>query len=202
MDAPKPWDRQPGESPRAFEAFGIYARMGAARSNAAAARQLGKTTTLLNQWSAKHQWVKRAEAWDGHLNSITNEAMENAREALEDARAAKAAVWEERKQKQIEDDYKLGLLFLKRAKQIASMPVVEKTRTRDGLTIKYEAVSTLKLRDAGSIAQVGRQLVWDAINEGAPDEADDFDAENATPEQAKAYIDAQLKLSPRDRRHR
>jgi hypothetical protein len=59
-----PWERQPGESARAFEAFTLYRDAGPERSQRAVARRLGKSGALIGRWSSAHRWVLRADAWD------------------------------------------------------------------------------------------------------------------------------------------
>jgi hypothetical protein len=54
----------PGESARAFEAFTYYRNLGASRSTAKVAQELGKAKTLIDRWSADWSWVKRASTWD------------------------------------------------------------------------------------------------------------------------------------------
>lgn len=65
-----PWERQPGEGPKPFEAFVIYRNAGLTRSAAKVAEQLGKSRTLISRWSAAHAWVVRAEAWDREQDRI------------------------------------------------------------------------------------------------------------------------------------
>src|SRR6266566_2108084 len=60
----EPWERQPGETPRSFEAFRAYLDLGPKRS-LAAVRRTGAGRT--EAWSARHGWVRRAAAWDAHL---------------------------------------------------------------------------------------------------------------------------------------
>lgn len=74
---PEPWERQLNESPQAFEAFAKYRDMGAARSTAKVSRQLCKSVTLMNRWSAEHNWVKRAAAWDAEKDRLAREAQVN-----------------------------------------------------------------------------------------------------------------------------
>lgn len=70
----KPWERLPNETPEAFEAFKEYRDMGAERSVAKVGEKLGKNTSLMERWSAKNDWVKRAQAWD---DEIEREASKN-----------------------------------------------------------------------------------------------------------------------------
>lgn len=62
-----PWERQPGESAKAYEAFCVYRDQGAGRSLNKTAKQLGKSATLISVWSYKNRWVERCEAWDRWL---------------------------------------------------------------------------------------------------------------------------------------
>lgn len=63
----KPWERQEGESVQAFEAFTVYLEMGAERSLRAVGQKLGKSSTLIERWSATKRWVERAAAYDADL---------------------------------------------------------------------------------------------------------------------------------------
>lgn len=63
---PHAWERQPKETPPAFEAFRLYLELGPARSTAKVARQLGKSKTLMDRWSSRDRWVARAAAWEAH----------------------------------------------------------------------------------------------------------------------------------------
>lgn len=59
-----PWDRQPRETSKAYEAFQVYLDLGAQRSTRKTAERLSKSEALINGWSAKHGWPDRARAWD------------------------------------------------------------------------------------------------------------------------------------------
>lgn len=59
-----PWDRQPGETSKAYAAFCEYRDQGTGRNYRTVAEVLGKSGTLIAGWSAKHGWVARAAAWD------------------------------------------------------------------------------------------------------------------------------------------
>lgn len=64
----EPWERQEGETPRAFEAFAAYRDMGAERSIRKTSQKLAKNTTTIKEWSVKYNWVKRVAAYDTHLD--------------------------------------------------------------------------------------------------------------------------------------
>ena len=60
----QPWERQEGETARAYEGFSVYRDMGAERSLAKVGQRLGKSKAQMEKWSKKYSWVARAEAWD------------------------------------------------------------------------------------------------------------------------------------------
>src|SRR5262249_27838418 len=62
------YERQPGESRQALAAFIAYRDLGPARSLAKVGQKLGKSTTLMERWSARWRWTARAAAWDEELD--------------------------------------------------------------------------------------------------------------------------------------
>jgi hypothetical protein len=71
----KPWERQPHDTDRAFEAFEVYRALGTSRSLAKAAERLGKSTQLLERWSKRDRWLERVYAYDRHEARAVNEAV-------------------------------------------------------------------------------------------------------------------------------
>lgn len=63
-----PWEQQPGESAKAFEAFAIYRDMGAERSLRKLTQQLHKNLTTIRDWSVKWNWQERVRAYDRDLD--------------------------------------------------------------------------------------------------------------------------------------
>jgi len=59
-----PWDRQEGESAKAYEAFMVYLELGDERSQQAVGKKLAKSRQLISRWSATYRWVERAVAYD------------------------------------------------------------------------------------------------------------------------------------------
>jgi transposase len=55
--------RYRGESAQAYEALTTYIVLGPQRSIANAAKRLGKSKSLLERWSSRYEWVKRADAY-------------------------------------------------------------------------------------------------------------------------------------------
>lgn len=60
----RPWDRRDTESAIAFKAFACYRNMGDDRSLEKTGKVLGKHPDQLAKWSSRHEWVKRAAAFD------------------------------------------------------------------------------------------------------------------------------------------
>lgn len=67
----EPWERQEGETARAFEAFAVYRDMGVERSIRKVAQKLGKSSTQIGEWSSKYDWVERVRAWDVEQDRIS-----------------------------------------------------------------------------------------------------------------------------------
>lgn len=70
---PEPWERQKGETSRAYEAYTVYRDMGPNRSQAKVSKELGKNSRTIADWSAKYEWVKRAAAWDAEQDRIARQ---------------------------------------------------------------------------------------------------------------------------------
>src|SRR3954452_17944375 len=69
-DSAEAWERQPGESAAAWEAFASYRDLGLSRSIGKVSERLAKSRTLIERWSTAHRWVLRAEAWDREQHSL------------------------------------------------------------------------------------------------------------------------------------
>ena len=79
------YERQPGESARAFAAFQAYRDLPAGtRSVAKAAKTIGKSPKTLYGWSQQQDWEFRAAAWDAEQDKVGRQARLDAiREANE-----------------------------------------------------------------------------------------------------------------------
>lgn len=77
----KPWERQEGESAKAYEAFQCYLNLGETRSQRLVSEQLSKSRQLISRWSANYQWVERVAAYENDLQRQAHaEAVKKARQ--------------------------------------------------------------------------------------------------------------------------
>lgn len=78
------WDRQTGESARAFEAFSEYRDHGPGRSLSKVAQKLNKSKQLLGRWSVTYSWVKRCQSYDTQADSEARSERRTRRRAMLD----------------------------------------------------------------------------------------------------------------------
>jgi hypothetical protein len=64
----QPWERQPGETEVAFQAFLLYRDTEGKRSAHKVAAQSHKDPSLMRRWKARWDWLGRAAAWDAELD--------------------------------------------------------------------------------------------------------------------------------------
>lgn len=81
-----PWERQPGESNEAWQAFVAYRDMQLdgryLRSYRRVARDLGKSLSAISDHAARWQWQARVQAWDVEQDRAKTAAMLAEREEL------------------------------------------------------------------------------------------------------------------------
>lgn len=79
------WLIQPGESLKAYTAFEVYLRLGAARTLERVRSEIGKGSVpaaavpsqrWIEEWSSRWRWVERARAWDEHEAHLRSQARE------------------------------------------------------------------------------------------------------------------------------
>ena len=81
---PNPWDRQPGETPRAFAAFCIYRDLPVIDRSVAAAWGRKKGRKQWERWCTSHDWVNRAAEHDSDLASQRRISRADALERAQD----------------------------------------------------------------------------------------------------------------------
>lgn len=96
----KEWERQEGESAKAYAAFNIYLSLGDKRTIREVGRQLSKSEALLSRWSTKYKWPLRIIEHGKYL-------AEAERKAAEAIASISAAEWVERQQAQRAKEWEL-----------------------------------------------------------------------------------------------
>lgn len=88
--APEPWERQPEETAKAFQAFCAYRDMGPERSLNKLVQKLHKNRTTLGEWSGRYDWVSRCAAWDAEQDRIARQEQIKAIKAMRNRHAGMA----------------------------------------------------------------------------------------------------------------
>ena len=78
----KPWDRQPGESAKAYRAFALYRDKQADRTFEFVARELRCSGTNIRRWAKQWDWTGRVRAHDILVDRIEHEALSRDRVAM------------------------------------------------------------------------------------------------------------------------
>lgn len=122
------WERQPGESQKAYRAFQAYRDMGQGnRSVRKISEQLSYSDhTTCGRWMSKFEWVARCDAYDNWLE------MER-RSAVEDNERARAVQLAERNRRVDDGFVEVRELMLKKALSIWKWPL-----ERQEITERYE----------------------------------------------------------------
>lgn len=81
------YDRQPKETPKAWEAFQVFRDLGTKRNLKAVAAELGKGVPGIQKWSGKWKWKPRVRDWDDEQDRIA----EHRRQVLEGKAAEQTA---------------------------------------------------------------------------------------------------------------
>jgi len=74
------YDRQPGETTKAYEAFTVYRDLGMGRTLERVSATLQKSVTMLGRWSSQYRWIERAAAYDDYIEAQARK--KNERDAI------------------------------------------------------------------------------------------------------------------------
>jgi hypothetical protein len=81
FDVETPWERQPGESSKAFGKFSFYRDLGPTRSLTQVAREFRCSVSGVKELSARWSWAYRVQAWDSRLDQDKRAKMAEQAEA-------------------------------------------------------------------------------------------------------------------------
>lgn len=193
-DSPRrPFDRRPGESNAAFQAFAAYRDAGLDRSIEAVAESLSKSGSLCRRWSARHEWVARVAAWDVERDRIEQAARAKVASQV-------AAQWERRRLEAAEGNWGLAQRLGLRAEEILKTPLYEVKReeidpeTGRPLHLTLEPAKWT-IATAAALLKLAVELQSVALAE-ALGSRDDFDPATASLEECRAYLMGQgIKLA-------
>lgn len=76
-EAPRPWERLPGETDTAWESFQTYLGLGEQRTYEQTAKKLGKSVGTLQHWTKRNRWGERACEFDWYNWKLENPQGEN-----------------------------------------------------------------------------------------------------------------------------
>lgn len=74
VSEPQAWERQEGETSKAWAAFAVYRDLGKNRTLMTTVEALGKKPgykRVLETWSSKFDWVSRCRAFDNHIDWVS-----------------------------------------------------------------------------------------------------------------------------------
>jgi hypothetical protein len=85
LEACEVWDRQPGESVKAYTAFQVFKNLPLKiRSLVKVAQIAQRPTGLISKWADEHNWMQRAKHWDEYQVGVKAlEALKNKEEMQE-----------------------------------------------------------------------------------------------------------------------
>jgi len=173
-DAPKPWERQPKETAKQYQAFAIYRDLQAETRSllAVTVKLYGKEVKhargSIQVWSSRNNWKERVRAWDNHLEAVRIRQIEEA------ARVEQGMLDDERR------ELKLAVLrFSKRAiakaEQMLDFPLAQVVTTEEnGRVTNIVKPGKFAIRDASLMVLHGVQMMKEVLGD---DEGADKDIE-------------------------
>lgn len=162
------WERRPGESARAYAAFCVYRDLGTGRSlnlaygewrrSQGCAGDAAKAAGYWAEWSSRFDWVARAEAYDGHLETLKRTAREDALRRLEERRLE----FELKNQERLEARIRKAEEILDKADRAPITDITQDKAVPDGTG----KIQTVRLKVKG-ISIAGYARLMKAIDDAA-----------------------------------
>lgn len=160
-----PWDRLPGETDKAWLAFGKYLDLGPERTLSALAGQRqsatkgrqksqlrAKASGTLHLWFKRHRWRERAHAWDERFAAQV--------EAVKvDAATQRARVIESRRATVDEEAWEISQALKLKGMQLLGIPHQEVTEHGpEGKTLVYKPAEPAVFRAAAQILKIAEEM--------------------------------------------
>jgi len=116
----KIYDRQPGETAKAFAAFVIYRDLGTQRSLELVSQKLNKSKNLMARWSTLNNWTERVAEYDADRQRAADAATDEALKRHATRRAAQQMKFRD-------DQVKLGRELIKKGRAMLVQPLTVQT---------------------------------------------------------------------------
>jgi hypothetical protein len=177
------YERLPGESARAFNAFRIFRDLGADRTVNKVRISLGKPDQHLAQlqkWSSQFAWLARAALYDAWIDRMRRQEME-----------ASIPLWEGRRQDALRHNLELCAKLRERVEKMMEFPLTkERVESRsDGRTTVYVVPAGWSWSSITSMIRAICEIEAATIAEGLLDSSDAaFDPSTATLEECRAHL--------------
>lgn len=155
---PKPWEQQPAETKKQYQAFCAYRDSGIDRDYRGTYRLVYGHEAAVNvpgwfqKWAKKNKWLDRARAYDASLQSVHLAAVEQVTADLAGGIAQRRAAIFEQVLSGAED-------LVRKAKQIGAFPVSRTTtKGKNGETVIVEPINTRNLADVATVYKSAMDL--------------------------------------------
>lgn len=184
-DERRAWERQDGETAKAYEAARTYFDLGPGRTLRKTCENLGRTWVKpgggrtgsqfqMESWSTKYQWVSRAKTFDEYLET-------ERQRTFEEAAARAAQVWLDREIALRQRRYEQGTKAMDKVDKMLEFPLATVTTQgqvqADGRVTNTTIVRPARwsMDTAGRLALIGQKMALEACrNTGATDAAGDL----------------------------
>lgn len=153
----KPWERQKGETEKAYEAFSVYRDMGAERTISAVVKQLEKSRSLIDRWKDRWEWTERVRLYDNYLEKQARDKAVKDRKAMVD-RQVKIAMQVQKKALEALEKLSVEAMTPKDIKEYIKMATdLERLNRTFEESDKEKSDSTTSLADEITAAYLKRE---------------------------------------------
>ncbi len=177
------WQKRPGETNLAFQAFEEYRGLACGRTLEGTRRELAKGSgyqRYLREWSTRWCWAERARDWDRHLQKKRDR---NAADEEE--------MWRRLRHRSSRLSWRLAQSLRDRVTELLAFPLTQvvEVASKDGMTItttvkpakwSYSSITTM----AKLVVQLESAIIADVL----PRDDDDFNPATATLEEFRVYM--------------
>jgi hypothetical protein len=177
------FERLPKEPLRSYEFFRVYRDMPpSTRSMEAVRIHAGKSTGYLRQlqrWSGRYEWVKRARAWDSHIERLARVEVER-----------RSVEWEVERSRSLMANLDLASRLRDRVEAMLAHPITrEVVKHGPNGTVTYIIPCKWTFASLATMIKLTCELTAATISEGLIDSEDAaFDPSTATLEECREFL--------------